>query len=196
MPRRRLANRVRRFAGFWRLHRISRNVSRQEAQSCPTPNPAISPKRARSTPSSVRRPPSPNSRSARSPTPAIWPPELRPTASLGSIAGIWDRSRAAPRRTSIARCRSRSSCCPASSGCTTATRWIDGHAGDFLYVPEGGIHAFRNESGAPASILLLFVPGAPREAYFETLGDVAAGRRKMTGEDWAELFARHDNNMV
>ena len=74
--------------------------------------------------------------------------------------------------------------------------WIDGHPGDFLYVPEGGIHAFRNESGAPASILLLFVPGAPREAYFETLGDVAAGRRKMTGEDWAELFARHDNNMV
>jgi quercetin dioxygenase-like cupin family protein len=74
--------------------------------------------------------------------------------------------------------------------------WIDGHAGDFLYVPEGGIHAFRNESGAPASILLLFVPGAPREAYFETLSDVAAGRRTMTGEEWAELFARHDNNMV
>jgi mannose-6-phosphate isomerase-like protein (cupin superfamily) len=35
-------------------------------------------------------------------------------------------------------------------------RWIDATAGDFLYVPEGGIHAFRNESGAAASMLLLF----------------------------------------
>ena len=26
--------------------------------------------------------------------------------------------------------------------------WTDGTPGDFLYVPEGGIHAFRNESGA------------------------------------------------
>ena len=74
--------------------------------------------------------------------------------------------------------------------------WIDGHPGDFLYVPEGGIHAFRNESGAPASILLLFVPGAPREAYFETLAEVAGGRRQMTGEDWAQLFLQHDNIMV
>ena len=41
-------------------------------------------------------------------------------------------------------------------------RWIDGTAGDFLHVPHGGLHAFRNESGAPVSMLMLFVPGAPR----------------------------------
>src|SRR4051812_18786080 len=29
-------------------------------------------------------------------------------------------------------------------------QWIDGAPGDFLYVPEGGIHAFRNESGEAA----------------------------------------------
>ena len=39
-------------------------------------------------------------------------------------------------------------------------RWTDGTPGDFLYVPEGGVHAFRNESGQPASMLLHFAPGA------------------------------------
>ena len=27
--------------------------------------------------------------------------------------------------------------------------WIDGSAGDFLHVPVGGVHGFRNESGEP-----------------------------------------------
>ncbi|MGH3570191.1 MAG: cupin domain-containing protein, partial [Pseudonocardia sp.] len=46
-------------------------------------------------------------------------------------------------------------------------RWIDTAPGDFVHVPEGGVHAFRNESGEPASMLLHFAPGAPREGYFE-----------------------------
>ena len=28
-------------------------------------------------------------------------------------------------------------------------QWVDAAAGDFLYVPEGGIHAFRNEATSP-----------------------------------------------
>jgi mannose-6-phosphate isomerase-like protein (cupin superfamily) len=71
------------------------------------------------------------------------------------------------------------------------TGWIDARAGDFLFVPEGGVHGFRNESGEPASMLLLFTPGAPREDYFETLAD-AARREAMTPEDWTEFFLRHD----
>ncbi len=68
--------------------------------------------------------------------------------------------------------------------------WIDGSPGDFLYVPPGGIHAFRNESGEPASMLILFTPGAPREDYFETL---AAGRLKgMSDDERATFFLRHD----
>ena len=51
-------------------------------------------------------------------------------------------------------------------------RWLDAVAGDFLFVPEGGVHGFRNESGEPASMPLLFTPGAP--------------------EVWTELFLRHD----
>jgi uncharacterized RmlC-like cupin family protein len=74
--------------------------------------------------------------------------------------------------------------------------WIDGTPGDFLYVPQGGIHAFRNESGAPASILLLFTPGAPREPYFEALADAAAGKRTLTAEDLQQLYLDHDTFMT
>jgi mannose-6-phosphate isomerase-like protein (cupin superfamily) len=74
-------------------------------------------------------------------------------------------------------------------------RWLDAAPGDFLYVPEGGIHAFRNESGEPASMLILFAPGAPREDYFETLARVGRGLR-MTEEERAAFFIRHDTYWV
>ena len=67
-------------------------------------------------------------------------------------------------------------------------RWIDATPGDFLYVPEGGAHAFRNESGEPASMLLLFAPGAPREGYFEGL----AGLGKLTAEERSAFMLYHD----
>src|SRR5690349_146385 len=41
--------------------------------------------------------------------------------------------------------------------------WKDATPGDFLFVPAGGIHGFRNNSGEPASMLILFTPGGPRE---------------------------------
>ncbi len=66
--------------------------------------------------------------------------------------------------------------------------WVDGHPGDFLYVPQGGVHGFRNESGEPASMLILFTPGAPREDYFERVHTVG----EMTPEDRDEFFRRHD----
>jgi quercetin dioxygenase-like cupin family protein len=74
--------------------------------------------------------------------------------------------------------------------------WLAGAPGDFLYVPPGGIHAFRNESGSPASMLLLFAPGAPREAYFEELARIAEAGREPSAEEWLELFARHDQYLV
>lgn len=73
--------------------------------------------------------------------------------------------------------------------------WQDRVAGDFVYVPEGGIHGFKNTSGAPASMLLLFAPGAPREEYFETLAELAQGR-EMTPEDREDFMLRHDNVWV
>jgi hypothetical protein len=44
----------------------------------------------------------------------------------------------------------------------SGAKWMDTTAGDYLYVPRGGIHSFANNSGAPASMLILFAPGGPR----------------------------------
>ncbi|WP_049572047.1 cupin domain-containing protein [Nonomuraea sp. SBT364] len=74
--------------------------------------------------------------------------------------------------------------------------WIDGKPGDFLFVPEGGVHAFRNESGEPASMLILFTPGAPREGYFEEGVALRAGGRQPSAEELADLYRRHDQYMV
>jgi len=74
--------------------------------------------------------------------------------------------------------------------------WGLAEAGDFLYVPEGGIHGFRNDADDPASMLILFAPGVAREAYFEELAKIAATGREMIEGDWAELYARFDQTMV
>jgi quercetin dioxygenase-like cupin family protein len=74
--------------------------------------------------------------------------------------------------------------------------WTEAGAGDFLYVPPGGVHAFRNESGSAASVLILFAPGAPRETYFEELAEIGSGRRSLSAQEWDELYARHDQVMV
>jgi mannose-6-phosphate isomerase-like protein (cupin superfamily) len=70
--------------------------------------------------------------------------------------------------------------------------WKDGNPGDFLYVPEGGIHGFRNESGEAASMLILFAPGAPREDYFERVSTVG----QMSEDERTEFFLRHDTFWV
>jgi mannose-6-phosphate isomerase-like protein (cupin superfamily) len=67
-------------------------------------------------------------------------------------------------------------------------RWIDTEPGDFVHVPEGGVHAFRNESGAPAEMLLHFAPGAPREAYFEGLPQLSS----LTDDERAAFMLEHD----
>jgi mannose-6-phosphate isomerase-like protein (cupin superfamily) len=67
--------------------------------------------------------------------------------------------------------------------------WIDGHPGDFLYVPPGGVHGFRNDADQRTSVLMLFAPGAPREVYFEGFGRLA----DMTDEERREWFVRNDN---
>ena len=71
-------------------------------------------------------------------------------------------------------------------------RWADAAPGDFLFVSEGGIHGFRNESGEPASMFLLFAPGAPREEYFETLAEWALTGDRPSAEERAEFMLRHD----
>jgi quercetin dioxygenase-like cupin family protein len=74
--------------------------------------------------------------------------------------------------------------------------WVAGRPGDHLFVPEGGIHGFRNVSDEPAAMLMMSIPGARREAYFAELARVTAGGRELSPEEWAALFARHDQYMV
>ncbi|MGN6300578.1 MAG: cupin domain-containing protein [Angustibacter sp.] len=64
--------------------------------------------------------------------------------------------------------------------------WITARPGDFLYVPEGGIHGFRGADRA--SMLLMFAPGGPREDYFETL----ARGEEMSEEQRDAFMQRHD----
>jgi len=73
--------------------------------------------------------------------------------------------------------------------------WVDAGPGDFVHVPPGGIHAFRNESGAEASMLIHFAPGAPREGYFEGLARWATDGRPSEAD--ADAFYRaHDNLLL
>ena len=73
--------------------------------------------------------------------------------------------------------------------------WITANPGDFLFVPEGGVHGFRNESGADASMLILFAPGADREEYFETLAHVGRGMA-MSDDERTAFMLRHDTFWV
>lgn len=68
--------------------------------------------------------------------------------------------------------------------------WVTARPGDYLYVPEGGIHGFRGGGGA--SMLLMFAPGGPREDYFETL----ARGVQMSAEERADFMDRHDTHWV
>ena len=70
--------------------------------------------------------------------------------------------------------------------------WIETGPGDFVHVPQGGVHGFRNESGEPASMLLHFAPGAPREGYFEGLPRLA----ELDDEQRREFFRVHDNRWL
>ncbi len=71
--------------------------------------------------------------------------------------------------------------------------WRECVPGDFVHVPMGGLHGFRNESGEPASMLLHFAPGAPREAYFEGIASWATNG-KPEGEALEAFYALHDNH--
>jgi quercetin dioxygenase-like cupin family protein len=66
-------------------------------------------------------------------------------------------------------------------------------AGDLVYVPRLGIHGFDNASvDRPARFLILFVPGASREGYFEGLYKLRAQGRDPTTEEIDELARRFD----
>jgi hypothetical protein len=64
--------------------------------------------------------------------------------------------------------------------------------GDFVDVPVSGLHAFKNETDHPSSMLMLSAPAAPREEYFEMVGEMIA----RGGQQLADFLARHDSYFV
>jgi mannose-6-phosphate isomerase-like protein (cupin superfamily) len=73
--------------------------------------------------------------------------------------------------------------------------WVDAVAGDFVHIPEGGIHGFRNVSDDWATLLIHFAPGAPREAYFESNARFARDGRPDEAT-MAAFYKEHDNYFV
>ncbi len=71
-------------------------------------------------------------------------------------------------------------------------QWIAATSGDHLFIPAGVAHGFRHTADAPASLIMLSAPGAPREDYFAELAEITTGRRTMTSQDWIEMWARYD----
>ena len=45
-------------------------------------------------------------------------------------------------------------------------------------------------------MLILFTPGAPREAFFEELAEIAASGREPSEEEMTAFYWRHDQFMV
>jgi uncharacterized cupin superfamily protein len=74
--------------------------------------------------------------------------------------------------------------------------WTQAGPGSFLHVPEHGVHGFRNDSDDPASFLILFAPGTPREEFFSELADIIASGRQLSDEELADFYHRHDQYTV
>jgi mannose-6-phosphate isomerase-like protein (cupin superfamily) len=70
--------------------------------------------------------------------------------------------------------------------------WLNAGPGDFLYVPIGSLHGFRNQSNEAVALLNLFVPGADREGYFEGL----AGLALLSDAERLAFFHAHDSYFV
>jgi quercetin dioxygenase-like cupin family protein len=70
--------------------------------------------------------------------------------------------------------------------------WMDGNPNDFLFVPPGGVHGFRNEADEPASVLVLFAPSAPREHYLEDIPQLA----DLADDERLDWFIANDDHFV
>lgn len=74
----------------------------------------------------------------------------------------------------------------------TGTEVRTATAGDFVYVPPTGVHAFRSTGETDARFLLIFAPGAPREDYFRAMAELAQRATPPTVEEIDEVARRHD----
>jgi quercetin dioxygenase-like cupin family protein len=71
-------------------------------------------------------------------------------------------------------------------------RWSGFGPGDYAHVPDGGVHAFRNDGDDPAAFLILFAPGIARERFFTELAEIRESGRQLSDEERVAFYARHD----
>lgn len=71
--------------------------------------------------------------------------------------------------------------------------WTTADAGDLVYVPRSGVHAFASAGpDVGARFLILFTPGIPREQYFAGLLELHAGGRTPSTAEIDAFALQHD----
>ena len=76
------------------------------------------------------------------------------------------------------------------------TEWERVGPGRLLHVPPQAVHGFYNDTDDVARMLMLFVPGVPREKFFADLNEILTAGRTLSQEEWDEFFAQHDQFMI
>ena len=71
-----------------------------------------------------------------------------------------------------------------------------GTPGATLVVPPSTPHAFKNVTGGPAKVLILFCPAQEREKYFTGMAELTKDGRSPTKEELLTLMRAHDQEPV
>ncbi|KAA0928610.1 cupin domain-containing protein [Streptomyces apricus] len=72
------------------------------------------------------------------------------------------------------------------------TGWHKAQAGDLMHVPENAVHGFRNDSDAPAEMLIIFTPAENREAFFTGLSELLADGNTPSRAEMVALMEKYD----
>lgn len=70
--------------------------------------------------------------------------------------------------------------------------WSVCGVGDYVHVPDNGVHAFRNDGDVDARFLILFAPGVARERFFTGLAEIRGSGRTLSEAEWVAFYAEHD----
>ncbi len=74
--------------------------------------------------------------------------------------------------------------------------WHEAQTGTVVYVPRGTVHGFHNESGTPARVLCLNVPGGLHEGLFAAMSELAPPASAEEGANLIALARRHGTEIL
>jgi hypothetical protein len=73
-------------------------------------------------------------------------------------------------------------------------QWFAARPGGHVVVLEGGVDVFRSEAEESATMLMQSTPGVRREDFFGELIALLREDRRLSPQEWADFFARHDQS--